>query len=401
MAKKEPRSTKYADVLVAGSLAIDISCDFLPDANPGLQNSPQMLTSNPSFIQHHLGGTGHNIAAAVQYLGTSIKLCSAIGNDPAGSAAMSMLRSEGLPVAGIRELSGRTAQYVAVNDAKKNLVLAMADMNILEKTLIDFENLWKPHLSSSSPKWLVGDGNWDSETMQRWLSEGKAAGASIAFEPVSVAKSKRLFATSIKNEIACLPDKIISLSTPNAMELASMHSAAQESGLFERADWWRIVDSMAMSSSGSRDKLVEMTSTTLVDQGIPQQSIRLLPFIPTILTKLGSKGVLMIQMLRPRDPRLTDVSSAQYILSRSVGDNCVIGGVYIRLFPPAELIPDHQIVSVNGAGDTFLGVVVAGLAKEKQRDLTHLIAVAQKASVMTLKSRVSVSPQIASLASLL
>jgi len=37
------------------------------------------------------------------------------------------------------------------------------------------------------------------------------------------------------------------------------------------------------------------------------------------------------------------------------------GGVYMRLFPPVEVVED--IVSVNGVGDTFLGVLVVGLAK--------------------------------------
>ena len=392
-------SNHRADVLIAGSLAIDTCCDYMPPKGSMRGETPQMSTSNPASISHSLGGVGQNIATAIHCLGTSVQLSTAIGTDAAGVTALEMVGQRGLRQAGIKKVEGRTAQYVAVNDAKKNLVLAMADMGILENTSRDFDVIWKPQVASAAPKWLVADANWDSDTLWKWISAGKDAGAKVAFEPVSVAKSKRLFSKISMRQLAPLPNNLISLSTPNVIEIASMHAAAQECGLFERADWWRIIDSMAMSSSGSRDKLVSMTTAALVDQGVPQQAIQLLPFLPTILTKLGDQGVLMTQILRPQDPRLTAADSAPYILSRSLEDDAVIGGVYMQLFPPAERVPDDQVISVNGVGDTFLGVIVAGLAKDNPKDLSHLIEIAQRASVMTLKSKESVSPRIATLSS--
>ena len=73
----------------------------------------------------------------------------------------------------------------------------------------------------------------------------------------------------------------------------------------------------------------------------------------------------------------------------------------MRLFPPAEVVAEDDVVSVNGVGDTFLGIILAGLAKNESRDWPHLIDVAQRGSVMTLKSSQSVSPDISSLSSLL
>ena len=176
-----------------------------------------------------------------------------------------------------------------------------------------------------------------------------------------------------------------------------MHSAAAGIGLFEREDWWRIIDAMGMSSAGSRDKLVSMTNSSLVDQGVPQQSIQLLPFIPTILTKIGSRGVLMTQLLAKDDVRLTARNSTPYILSHSTDENGLVGGVYMRFFPPAEVVAEKDIVSVNGVGDTFLGIILAGLAKERPKEWPELIDAAQRGSVMTLKSKESVSPELASL----
>lgn len=315
-----------------------------------------------------------------------------------------MLVAKGLSLSGIIEKSsGRTSQYVAVNDAQKDLVLAMADMDILQGCQSELDAVWKSCLDRHRPKWLVVDACWDADTLRKWIKYGKAANARIAFEPVSVAKSRSLFAPGFDDslDLGVLPNHMVSLATPNSLELASMHAAARETGWFERDDWWKVIDALGLSSSGSRDKLVSMTNASLVDEGIPQQSIQLLPFIPTVLTKLGEKGVLMTQVLRPGDDRLTSPTHARHILARADINHHTIGGVYMRMFPPAEQVPARDVVSVNGIGDTFLGVIVAGLTKESPKTLIDLIHVAQKGSVMTLKSHESVSPEINKLQKLL
>ncbi|KAI4117355.1 MAG: hypothetical protein LQ345_002393 [Seirophora villosa] len=394
------------EVFVAGSLAIDLSCNFTPPKGPQSSSSslPKPRTSNPAQILQSLGGVGQNVATTLHQLGTNVQLCSRIGGDDAAASVKKMLLAKGLSLSGIIEKSsGRTAQYVAVNDAQKNLVLAMADMDILQGCQSELDAVWKPCLDRHRPKWLVVDACWDADTLRKWIKYGKAANAKIAFEPVSVAKSRSLFAPGFDDslDLGVLPNHMVSLATPNSLELASMHAAARETGWFERDDWWKVIDALGLSSSGSRDKLVSMTNASLVDEGIPQQSIQLLPFIPTVLTKLGEKGVLMTQVLRPGDDRLTSPTHARHILARAEINHHTIGGVYMRMFPPAEQVPARDVVSVNGIGDTFLGVIVAGLTKESPKILIDLIHVAQKGSVMTLKSNESVSPEINKLQKLL
>lgn len=72
----------------------------------------------------------------------------------------------------------------------------------------------------------------------------------------------------------------------------------------------------------------------------------------------------------------------------------------MRLYPAAERVPDEDTVSVNGVGDTFLGAVVAGLARGMELD-ERLVGFAQKAAVMTLKSPEAVSPHLGELKGLL
>lgn len=396
-----PTVKSAADVVVAGALAIDLSCDFIPQNGTAASKQPQFNTSNPAFIRQDLGGVGQNVATALHHLNTSVRLCTSVAHDVAGFTAVEILVKQGFQTAGIHRSTGkhRTAQYVAINDAQKNLVLGMADMNILEDITDDFETLRKSHLDTCKPKWLVVDANWHPLTLHKWLHAGKAAGAKVAYEPVSVTKAKRLFHRNAT--VAAVPHHVVNLATPNAQELASMHQAATSAGAFERGDWWSVIDSIGLSSSGSRDKLVPMTNSALVDLGVPQQSIQLLPFVPCILTTLGEQGVLLTQLLQPGDNRLTSPDSAPYVLSRSTNGCEVVGGVYMRLFPPVENVSKENIISVNGVGDTFLGVLIAGLSKQDPKEVADLVDIAQSGSLMTLKSREAVSPEVSGLKSLL
>ena len=69
----------------------------------------------------------------------------------------------------------------------------------------------------------------------------------------------------------------------------------------------------------------------------------------------------------------------------------------MRLFPAVEEITGDALVSVNGAGDTFLGVLLAALSASRNKKIENVLDIAQAASVLTLKSRESVSPEIATL----
>lgn len=413
-AQTAPETTQKADVVVAGSLAIDFSCDFAPFGDRSKDVSPSPHTSNPAVIGQSLGGVGHNVAIAASYAGSSTVFCSIVADDLSGKAALAAVEQEQLRTEGIQTLSPtlgvRTAQYIAVNDTKKDLVVAMADMAIMElpESSLDFDGFWEPLLARTQPSWVVLDANWSPEVLAKWAASAKQVKSRVAFEPVSTAKATRLFRNKADNNTPVIgaSDTVpnnnkLDLATPNALELTSMYSAARSSGLFDSSEWWEIINSLNLSSAGSRDLLVSVTSPSLVDAGIPQQSIQLLPFIPCLLTKLGRDGVLLTQLLPPGDARLTSPESARYIVSRADTSDSRVGGVYMRLFAPETVLSDQEVVSVNGAGDTLLGVVVAGLAKNQKRHakgLEDIIPVAQRASLRTLQSAASVNPSIRDLA---
>ena len=401
--------------MVAGSLAIDLSCDYTPFGDECTQVAPVPHTSNPAVIGQSLGGVGHNVAIAASYVGSDVLFCSVVADDLSGRAALSTLEKEGLITAGIQVLPAtagtRTAQYIAINDIKKDLLVAMADMGIVElpEAQLDFDGVWEPLIERTKPRWVVIDANWRPEVLARWTNMARKHGARVAFEPVSTAKSRRLFGGDASGSGATIgpkqtvPNNAISLACPNRLELAAMYTAAREALLFESTGWWHVIDSMNLSPTGSRQRLVALTSPELVDEGLPQQTIQLLPFIPCIVTKLGGAGALVTQLLPPGDPRLTDPESAPYVLARAPPNSDVpFGGVYMRLFSPATVLGEQDIVSVNAAGDTLLGVLVAGLAKQgKSARIENIIPIAQDASRKTMASAGGVSKDLAELRSTL
>ena len=381
-------------MLVAGALAADLSCDYSP--LEGFANSVKPLphTSNPAIFSRSVGGVGHNVALAAHYAGASTLLSSAVGDDITGRALVEQVRTSGLPSVGIQVLDlapdARTAQYAAVNDTKKELVIAMADMSILSCRLLDSKAHWEQIMAQYRPRWVIIDGNWSSSIISHIRTAARSIDACIAFEPVSAQKSSRLIKL-IKPD-AVIPDPFVDLATPNVFELQTMYHTARDALLFESESWWSIINALNLPRGGSRELFIQLTDSRLVDQGVPQQCLQLLPYMRSVVTKLGAQGCLVSQLLPPGDPRLRDPDYAPYIFGRACEEERTVGGVYMRLFPPAELVKPEDVVSVNGVGDTLLGVLVAALVKNGAgARVEDVLMMAQQAAVKSLKTSRAVS----------
>ncbi|KAF2028752.1 hypothetical protein EK21DRAFT_69098 [Setomelanomma holmii] len=389
-----------ADIIVAGALAVDFSCDYAPFTTSTSQVAPLPHTSNPAVINQSLGGVAHNIAKAAHLLGGSVHLHSAVGDDFTGRAAISQLKDEGMSVAGIEVLAkpARTAQYVAVNDANKDLALAMADMSILESIPQDtISQLATLVLSGppTPPKVFVADGNWSSTASNAWLQAARLASVTTMFEPVSTAKAIRIFpatSSSTSDAVNIFANPLADIITPNNHELIALHNFAHDASYFDQIAWFSVIDAIGIPPSGLRVPLAITTSSQIVDQGIPQQAIKLLPFFPTILTKLGPQGVLMVKLLEADAPEMHNDADRQYILARNSNGHATIGGLYVRLFPPERVLSPEEVVSVNGIGDTFCGALAVGLASGRR--VQDVVGLAQRAASLSLKSRESVSPEL-------
>ncbi|KAI4678665.1 uncharacterized protein J4E84_008483 [Alternaria hordeiaustralica] len=402
-------SQQVPDVVVAGALAVDFSCDYAPFTASTSQTDPLPHTSNPAVITQTLGGVAHNIAKASHLLGSFVHLHSAVGDDLSGRAALSQLQSEGMPTTGIKTLPApsRTAQYVAINNTNKDLALAMADMSILETIPIETiqelaTSIFSP--TSPRPKAFVTDANWSSPALHTWLQAARHPDTTTIFEPVSTAKALRIFPSNTPNSSttaaqSIYPHPLADIITPNTYELTALHDFAAQSTLFESPEWFRVIDALGIPNGGLRVPLAVTVGSDLVDQGIPQQTIKLLPFFPTILTKLGSEGVLMTKLLKDDAEELYDEKERGYVLARNVssmdsagkdgdGKGKGVGGLYVRLFPVEKVLQPSEVASVNGIGDTFCGAIAHGLGRGMK--VKDVVGFAQRAAGESLRSREAV-----------
>lgn len=288
----------------------------------------------------------------------------------------------------------RTAQYVAVNNVNKDLSLAMADMSILESipqpTISDIATSLF-HKSSHRPSIFVADANWSSPALRTWLQAARHPSTTTIFEPVSTAKAIRIFPPSTPSSNPT-SSPLADIITPNTYELTALHDFAAQSSLFSHPSWFTTIDAIGIPSSGLRVPLALTTTPAIVDQGVPQQAIKLLPFFPTILTKLGPHGVLLVKLLAANAPELYDANERAYVPARNMSGGGEVGGLYVRLFPPERVLAPEEVVSVNGIGDTFCGALAVGLAGGKQ--VQDVIGFAQRAAGLSLGSRESVSAEL-------
>ncbi|RKU42333.1 hypothetical protein DL546_005229 [Coniochaeta pulveracea] len=345
-----------------------------------------------------VGGVGHNVAVATYRAAgldipteehkTRVRLFTFVGADDSATDAVrtKLAAYEGLSKSLI-SLKGRsTARYVSVNDSKKNLMLAMADMDIYDSVSDHPPRIFFKR--PSTRKYLVVDANWSSTGISSLLQQGRKLGATRIFEPVSVAKSERLF--PVGKRLSVFPHADVEMATPNVHELKTMWETARSGEYFARDDWFAFIDQLDIGGGGATDRFVRVSSIAITNEGIPQQCMQLLPFIPTLVVTLGDQGVLLAEVLRPDDLRLKDQEHAKYVVARNKTEDPKFGGIYMRLYPAVAKVED--VVSVNGAGDTFLGVLVAGLAMNVP--LYKAINIAQTGAIMTLRSKEPVSPEL-------
>lgn len=147
-------SQLQADIAVVGSIALDLSCDYTPFTKSVANSTPKLHTSNPASMHHSLGGVGFNVAKAIRLAGGSSILCSVMGNDEAAKTLDRALKADEDFQGHIMELNHKTAQYVAINDVEKNLVMGMADMGIFDMLPDNADqNELAKWLNIKQPKW--------------------------------------------------------------------------------------------------------------------------------------------------------------------------------------------------------------------------------------------------------
>lgn len=192
----------------------------------------------------------------------------------------------------------------------------------------------------------------------------------------------------------------VDCAAPNLLELAQLYRDADGWELFAHPAWWKAIDDMNIGSQfrnevailASHEVSKLLAPSFLTEQGVAQMAISLLPFFQRLIIKAGSRGVVVV--MRTSGAGWMDSST-------SLADNCVVAGsrdrTYATVLKYYPALKPQSIANVTGAGDTFVGSVLATLAQnpdafDSPAALDIAVQHAQEAAVLTLQSPLAVSP---------
>jgi len=167
-----------AEITVVGGINIDI------EGSPFEKLKYQ--DSNPGKVHMAFGGVGRNITENIARLGGNVAMLSVIGDDQMGLAAKAELESLGVDTSCIQVLEGEnTAMYLSILDDRKDMELALCDMDIIEAITPEVLKSHEEFLRSS--KMVALDGNLSESLME--FATDMLAGVPLFYDPVSAAKA--------------------------------------------------------------------------------------------------------------------------------------------------------------------------------------------------------------------
>ncbi|KAG5724658.1 Pseudouridine-5'-phosphate glycosidase [Termitomyces sp. T112] len=408
-----PKATAYdsplppANLMIIGSSAVDITAQA-----PGPNKNLTTHSTSPGTISMSLGGVARNVAEASHRIlsarssNLSSLLVSPIGDDAFGRLLVEETTQFGMRVDGFISSNRRTAVCNMFLDNEGSLMSGVADMDITAALEADAV---VPLIDKHKPRLVALDGNLSPETIKGVVGHCIRNDIQVFFEPTSVTKSTAIFpaiSSSMDHLEGIAP---ITFVSPNRLELAHIFSNAESLGLTAHPTWWQMIDDLSLGSSFRLDleRLAKLnvddhdssrgTLAFLINQGVAQMAIKLLPFFQHLIIKCGEQGVLVVMrisgsgMMKSLWAGVNSEISQRRIIARGSSNECA---AIVQHFPPH---PVGKVLNVTGAGDSFVGALLANLAHQSYildnpAGLANAISMAQNAAILSLQSNLAVSP---------
>uniref|UniRef100_A0A0W0F5L2 Putative indigoidine synthase A-like protein n=1 Tax=Moniliophthora roreri TaxID=221103 RepID=A0A0W0F5L2_MONRR len=336
-------------VIIVGASAVDVSSRSVTKSDAILS----VHSTVPGRISLTLGGVARNIAEAshrVSESKDSVMLLSPIADDLLGDFVRRETSKLGMRVDGLLTGLDATAACNMVLDADGNLVTGIADMTIIQ----DFGSQTANRIIEQyRPSIIALDGNMSTNTITGIVKFCHAKGIKILFEPTSVKKSTQILQSI--SEIYDCAIAPIHFITPNLLELKQIYKSAREDhDLFSRTDWWDTIDSFSLGTQFRMDvELLSRVQTSekkgssgtlsfLVNEGIAQMAVNLLPFFKHIFIKCGERGVVAAMHVHGKSEWSKQQTN---IYERCVVSHGLNTAVVLAHFPALPV----EVVNVTGA----------------------------------------------------
>ena len=397
-----------ATVMVVGSLALDTITTM---ANPVLGDS------NPGQVTSLVGGVGHNIAVNAHHSLTlpfvsgalaavgSAGLVSIVGTDAAGDRILNTIKqADTIDTSGIHTSSSvATAQYVAHHDADGELIIACADMLAIE---LDFFPQIAQSLTKAEPQVVVTDCNLSPQVLPQVIRQAKSLHSITVVDPTLHAKAARVGAI----ETGVFPHHQVDLITPTTAELQTIYQAFDAQGKFDDYDhWFPVLDKLGANHI-MRERLqrAHPVLAQLLEDGTLQQLFHLLPYLPFQLVKLGPSGVVAVLISTAIEDYRSLPTTSTFRPEVIVTSNDSGPGIVVKYWSVPKENREIEVENVTGAGDAFVGFLLATLAHSNWLTLEiplveaewhqwECIYKAQLASGLTLQSPSSTTAALAAI----
>ncbi|KAG9130364.1 hypothetical protein Leryth_004348 [Lithospermum erythrorhizon] len=330
-----------AEAVVIGGMVLDIN------ATPSSSTKPR--TTTPGKVVYALGGVARNIAECMSKLGSKPYMISAVGLDMAGNLLLQHWESAGLSIEGIRRNNDiETAVIVHIFDNEGEVAAGVASVKVVEHHLTpSWIEKFKMNICTA-PVILV-DANLSPVSLEASCQIADQGNTPVWFEPVSVAKSKRV-ASVVKH---------IRFVSPNEDELIAMANALSGEDTFHPIQ--RGIN------------FVKLPVESLFQELKPAIWVLLEKGIEIVIVTVGSDGIFLCSK--------SDLGF-QRLNCRECPPNSSGGKLYktINLSCPSNLSPmastskgasklfavhypalSASVVRLTGAGDCFVGGTLASL----------------------------------------
>ncbi|OUM54481.1 hypothetical protein BVG19_g3880 [[Candida] boidinii] len=358
--EKRVEEPRIINTFIIGSIGVDTISKLNTDKDKANPND-----SNPGTVTQSIGGVGYNISKSYNVFNNDSLFISVINpSDFQGKSILSEFNSLNSSDEGLLKLTddSRTCQYNSIHYNNGELVISVADFNLIEEK----DNHLKQHFlnlfNKYKPSTIIIDSNLSTDFMQFIIDNSSILNYKIIYEPTSIKKSLKLSNLSLST----YPNNEIQLITPNIKELDSIYKSFEYKDKFNDIDnWFNVLDSLGIDTI-FRNRLDSICSDSNIlknylNHGIFQKSFKLLPYTPNILIKDGVNGILLIQLTDKSSENLKFNSINDPITLVSHGRNNL--GVIVQYFNIPSPLSNDEIKNVTGAGDTLLGYLSSNLSK--------------------------------------
>lgn len=190
-------------------------------------------------------------------------------------------------------------------------------------------------------------------------------------------------------------------------------SRAEPLNLTSHNVWWKVIDDFAISHQ-FRMELEQLarrnvsdedpskgTLSFLINDGIAQMAVNLLPFFQNLVIKCGERGLVVAMRVSEHATSGWAQEHSNLYERRVIAHGKSAQETVVLQHIPGLSLPNSSIVNVTGAGDTLVGSILAALLQNPDAlsnpcSLDNTMRVAQRAAVLTLQSNHAVSPLLSS-----